>query len=206
QLLAAQSVLRSAFATVSAAHPPLVWKDIYWEIEGCYQSSDLIMQAVGAEHINPFATYFREVLVPSLKGQSFDVIGISVSLDQMSQIVPALTLAKVLREAFPDTHICAGGVVFSKLDTKIDSFTPFFQDLASIVLYEGETALTRLAQAIAAEDHAAIPDIPNLLTLQNDVLTMPTERKVADVDDLPVPDFDGLPLDAYLAPHLILPF
>lgn len=206
QLLAAQSVLRSAFATVSAAHPPLVWKDIYWEIEGCYQSSDLIMQAVAAEHINPFAAYFREVLVPSLKGQSFDVVGISVSLDQMSQIVPALTLAKVLREAFPDTHICAGGVVFSKLDTKIDSFTPFFEDLDSIVLYEGETALTRLAQAVAAGDHAAINDIPNLLTLQNDVLTMTTERKVENVDDLPVPDFDGLPLDAYLSPHLILPF
>jgi len=206
QLLAAQGVLRSAFATVSAAHPPLVWKDIYWELEGCYQNSALIAQAVDAEHLNPFAAYFREFLVPSLRGTSFDVIGISVSLDQMSQLVPALTLARILREAFPETHICAGGVVFSKLDTKIDSFRPFFRHLDSVVLYEGETALTRLAGAIAAGDHAAIPRIPNLLTLQNGVLTMTTERTVEDVNALPVPDFDGLPLDSYLSPHLILPF
>lgn len=203
----AQSILRQAFEVVSAAYSPLQWKDIYWEMPGVYQSSESIAAAAKSDAWNPFVDYYRELLLPSLEGAEFDLIGISISLDQMSQIVPGLAMARLLRETFPNTHICAGGVVFSKLEKRRDRFLPFFEFLDSIALFEGETALLRLAEAIDSKGNGAyLESIPNILTYRNGTVVSAPERHVEDIDRLPTPDLDGLPLDQYLSPHLIVPF
>lgn len=207
RLLVAQRILAYAFDLVSAAHSPLRWKDIYWEMPGVYQTAALAAAAARDDADNPFVDFYRERLLPSLAEARPRLIGLSFSLDQMSQLVPGLALARVLREQFPEAHICAGGIVLSKLEKQRAAFAPLFDFVDSIVLFEGETALRRLLEALdGGGSDAALAQVPNLVIRRDGVVVSEPDRHVEDVERLPTADFAGLPLERYLAPELILPF
>jgi hypothetical protein len=65
---------------------------------------------------------------------------------------------------------------------------------SSAVIYEGEHALLALARAVhRGEDPCANGRVIRGTTVE-------------DMSTLPAPDYDGLPLDRYLAPELVLPY
>src|SRR5262249_22160004 len=71
----------------------------------------------------------------------------------------------------------------------------------SAVCYEGETALWRMCEALDAGRSPA--GIPNLI-VRGGLLT--PGGTMEDLRALPAPDFDGLPLEKYLSPALVLPY
>lgn len=206
QLYYAKNILAYTLALVSAAHAPARWLEGYFEIPGAHQSSTLAAWAAADDRANPFHDYYTNALIPSLVDQPPDLIGISVSLDQMSQLIPALALARILRQYFPEAHIVAGGIVFSKLEKQRASFAPFFNCFDSIVLFEGETALSALVESLDHGREDLLTQVPNLLLQQKGQVVSTSWQHVEDVRRLPCPDYTGLPLDQYLSPHPMLAF
>jgi anaerobic magnesium-protoporphyrin IX monomethyl ester cyclase len=79
-----------------------------------------------------------------------------------------------------------------------------FTLIDSAVVFDGEVPLLRLAEAL--DGQGAMANVPNLIYRQPDGQIRVTQRKEPEkIQNLPLPDFDGLPLDRYLAPHLVLP-
>jgi radical SAM superfamily enzyme YgiQ (UPF0313 family) len=80
----------------------------------------------------------------------------------------------------------------------------------SAVVFEGETPLLRLVEALGGNgDLSAVPNLiyrptgtfdRNGSRIQVNACAGPEE-----IERLPLPDFDGLPLDRYLTPKLVLP-
>jgi hypothetical protein len=77
----------------------------------------------------------------------------------------------------------------------------------SAVVFEGEHTLLALCRALSERSTRALGRIPNLVL--RDPLAgaryLPGPPAV-DLRTLPAPDFDGLPLDRYISPHLLLPY
>ena len=72
-----------------------------------------------------------------------------------------------------------------------------------MVVFDGEVPLLQLVEAIA--DGSDLSHIPNLIYRDGDTIHVNERKAQEKIQDLPLPDFDGLPLDRYLAPRLVLP-
>src|SRR5262249_19216610 len=114
------------------------------------------------------------------------VVGISVAFP--GQIQPAYALAHVLRAALPDAHLVVGG----------PAITQFLVRLGGPALGR---ALEPCDAAIVVEGEQAL-----LEQTRRPTRGLIRGAQVEDLGALPGPDFDGLPLDRYLAPELILPY
>ena len=74
----------------------------------------------------------------------------------------------------------------------------------SAILYEGEHALLWLIEALNGE--RAIASVPNLIYRDASGMHRNPEVYTEKTTALPLPDFDGLPLDRYFVPELIIPY
>nr|NIP99032.1 radical SAM protein [Nitrospinaceae bacterium]NIR53233.1 radical SAM protein [Nitrospinaceae bacterium]NIS83628.1 radical SAM protein [Nitrospinaceae bacterium]NIT80418.1 radical SAM protein [Nitrospinaceae bacterium]NIU42761.1 radical SAM protein [Nitrospinaceae bacterium] len=72
------------------------------------------------------------------------------------------------------------------------------------VVYEGEHAFLKLIEALEQEEDFS--RLPNLIYKDASGIHVNTEVCAEDLSQLPPPDFDGLPLDKYFIPELILPY
>ena len=161
-----------------------------------------IVAALDDEAINPFIEYFREVTLPKLKVLDPDLIGLSVTFP--SQAIPALTLAKLIKQWKPEVHITMGGGLLAYVAGKLSKRTEVWGLIDSFVMLEGERPLLALCHAI--EGDGDLSGIENLIwrDAAGDVRTN-SQRAPLDVETLPTPDFDGLPLEKYFSPELVLP-
>lgn len=132
------------------------------------------------------------------------VVGISVT--GTGQFLLGCAVAKLIKESDPSVQIVFGG---SCADLFVNSRYPRKTDIKRyfdyIIVGEGETALTQLMYHMR-NGGIQLQDIPNLALFDENGEIYFTKRIVEDVTSLPMPDYDGLDLDLYLAPHLVLPY
>ena len=144
---------------------------------------------------------FAERACRSVAEDEPDLIGLSISAED--QIVPGLALAARLRATLEETHITIGGSIVSLWGEILLHCHRLFEVVDSAVLLEGERPLLELCRAL--HEKAPLSSVPNLIYRENGRLEMNAIGRPEDPQALPVPDFDGLPLDKYFSPHLVLP-
>jgi anaerobic magnesium-protoporphyrin IX monomethyl ester cyclase len=119
-------------------------------------------------------------------------------------LIPGLTLAGLIKKAAPDVHINIGGSVFTRLVNEISKNKELFSVFDSVIVHEGETALLNLINHL--ENKFDIREIPNLIYKEGLEIKVNKLNSVGeDINSLPTPCFDGLPLDKYLSPELVIP-
>ena len=132
------------------------------------------------------------------------IVGISIT--STCQFVYGCYLAMLIKKYRPDVQIIFGG---SCADLFINSKYTHKQDILQyfdyLVIGEGETALSMLLRHIS-QCEGKIEEIPNLVLISESGEMTFTHQIMEDVDSLPAPDYDGLPLQLYLAPLLVLPY
>jgi radical SAM superfamily enzyme YgiQ (UPF0313 family) len=158
-----------------------------------------LLRATSDDSANVYASFYREDVLPRLQRGRPDLVGISLTNRQ--QLLPGLILARHARAA--GHFVVLGGALISKFRDALAGLPEFFRHFAdAVVCYEGEQACLALLDQLA--NGRRFEHVPNLLYLDGErVRVNPTH--VENVDALPTPDFDGLPLDRYLAPQLVLP-
>jgi anaerobic magnesium-protoporphyrin IX monomethyl ester cyclase len=109
----------------------------------------------------------------------------------------------LLRKQCPQVRIVLGGDIIGRINVALVA-TPDLWSLADyLVCGYGEEAIRLLPQAM--EGRIRWSDVPNLVYHGQEGPVRTTRKKTVDMQRLPYPDFDGLPLKQYLSPVLILP-
>jgi radical SAM superfamily enzyme YgiQ (UPF0313 family) len=161
-----------------------------------------ILAATTDERENPFLEYFREHTLPKLKAQDPDLIGISLTFP--SQAIPAFTLARLIKSWKPEVHITVGGGLLAYTAEKLSKRAAVWDAIDSFVMLEGEGPLLALCEEL--EGRRDLARVPNLIWRGSDGVVRHSEkREPLDIKTLPTPDFDGLPLEKYFSPDLVLP-
>jgi hypothetical protein len=179
----------AAMRVVSAAYAPLSLDFVAYRTPFSLTSPDEIARDAAPEQ-NPFFDYFA-TLADRLASEDVGLVGISVAFP--GQIQAAFSLAHALRERMPDLHVTVGGPALTQMllrltpETQARVLGPF----SSAVVYEGELALLDLVRALERGESPR---------------GVIKGRTIEDMSVLPPPDFDGLPLDRYLTPELVLPY
>jgi len=167
-------------------------------------SSRSLLQAVRDPRHNMFLEIFERVIVPDIVREKPDLVGISIPT--MGQMLAGMTLAYLIRQTGLSCHITVGGPHITMLREQIPRVPALFGLIDSVVAFDGETPLLRLAEAIDSDGDLA--EVPNLVYKADGEIRVnpisPRAWREAARSARP-PDFDGLPLDRYLAPELVLP-
>ncbi|HJT19395.1 MAG TPA: radical SAM protein [Nitrospira sp.] len=165
-----------------------------------YSSKDL-MKVIRDEQQNPYIALFRERFLSSILHDRPDLVGVSITAT--SQIIPGLTLCRLIKEAAPDLHVTVGGSIFTRLVDNLRRCPNLFEIMDDIVVFEGETALLELVNQMAGKKDFS--KVPNLIYRQNGKIIVNQPFYSENVNQLPAPNYDGFPLGRYLSPEPVLP-
>jgi anaerobic magnesium-protoporphyrin IX monomethyl ester cyclase len=158
---------------------------------------------VGGKDDSLETTFFRNEPLPSglvrigmspeailEKAAKFDVVGVSSIFTPQSTMV--LDLIRLIKTEFPEKLIVAGGV-------NARSLRPRFFDSGTdlIALSEAETTIVHIANALRGK--GALTAVPGVAYRdeQGQEKTNPIGSIITDLDELPLPAWDLLPLKKY---------
>ena len=151
---------------------------------------------------NFFYDIYKEHYLPSILKEDIDILGVSIT--SVEQIIPGLTLAHLVKQAAPHIHITAGGSVFTKLVDRMErDGSPAFQFLDSMIVHEGETPMLKLVEEVRGGGD--LSKVPNLVWEDKGKVRVNRPFAKEELNKLPTPDFDGMPLDLYFSPERVLP-
>ena len=200
----AYTTLKVAMKLISYAHFPTRLDLESFFMAGNPDESLLGIVSATADSVrNPYRSLYENHLLSSVKWEEYGLVGISVI--HVGQVIPALTLARLLRERHPNLHIVIGGSIFNRhadlLHDKQLLFEKFFH---SVILFEGEHPLDCLINHL--KEGKPLHTVPNLIHLDNGKVIRNLSAKSLPYDELKCPNFDDLPLEKYLMPYPVLPY
>lgn len=195
-----RKILENAFEIASAAYYPSRLLRSDYVMRYSTESSQQILQAAHDPKENLFLGIFRERVIPFILQQQPDLIGVSVTYP--SQIIPAFTLAALIKEQAHHIHITFGGSMISNLSESLMHARELFEVVDTFVIYEGEHALLELCRRI--ESDGMLRDVPNLIYQEDGEVRISPKTFVEDLNVLPCPTYEGLPLHLYLSPEPVL--
>jgi anaerobic magnesium-protoporphyrin IX monomethyl ester cyclase len=155
------------------------------------------------EQVNVYRDVCRQLVLPAVAREAPDVIGVSIGTQM--QMLAGLTFCRMIKEAFPQIHVTVGGNIITRLQEELPSHERFFTTVFdSAIMYEGEHALLWLLEALAGE--RPMDRVPNLIYRDGRGIHVNKEVHTEKTSELPLPDFEGFPLDSYFVPVRILPY
>lgn len=164
-------------------------------------STTSILREVRDPQVNMLIELFTKGVLADIERDQPDVVGISIP--SMAQMIPGLTLAALIKDCGLPCHVTVGGPHITTLRERLARSSGIFSLIDSAVVFDGEVPLLMLCQALADGDN--LERVPNLIYRDGDTIRVTARKEPEKIGALPLPDFDGLPLDRYLAPHLTLP-
>ncbi len=206
QLEPANAVLHQAMSVISLGYypaqicfPPIETDLVYKP----FMSSE-ILEALDDEQINVYRDVYQFLIADLMEKERPGLVGISIV--QQKQLIPAFTFCKLIKETYPDVHITLGGNIVTRIRDALGNVPALWDLFDTAVLYEGENAFLQLIEALE-KGEKDLSSLPNLMYRAEDG-SVRTNKEVCseDLAKLPPPDFDGLPLDLYFVPKLILPY
>ena len=205
ELEGALNTFREAMAYISAAYYPasLVFYPMESNLGYRPGVSKEVFACLEDKQVNVYRDLCNQLVMPGVAKERPDVVGISIGTQM--QLLAGLTFGKMIKETFPQIHVVVGGNVITRLQEDLAEHERFFTEVFdSAILYEGEHALLWLIEALNGQ--RAINSVPNLIYRDASGLHRNPDVYTEKTTALPLPDFDGLPLDRYFVPELIIPY
>jgi radical SAM superfamily enzyme YgiQ (UPF0313 family) len=149
---------------------------------------------------NIFFEFFCKQTIPSILKEKPDLIGISVTYP--SQLIPGFTLAYLIKKADKKIYITIGGSFISMLSESLMKNKEIFSIVDSFIIHEGELALLQLVRQL--EGDRCMEKVPNIIYCKDRKVYANKEVFIKDLDSLPTPSFEGLPMGLYLSPEPVI--
>ncbi len=205
KLEGALGTFREVMQYISAAYYPA--SIVFYPMESNLGYRPGVSQEVFAcledEQVNIYRDVCRQLVLPLVERERPDVVGVSIGTQM--QLLAGLTFCKMIKESFPQIHITVGGNIITRLQEEFPTHERLFTDVFdTAIMYEGEHALLWLLEALAGG--RAIASVPNLIYRTPDGIQVNKDIYTEKTTALPLPDFDGFPLDSYFVPTRILPY
>ena len=165
-----------------------------------YSSRDII-KALHDETQNPYLDLYRQFFLPGFIQNPPDFVGVSITAT--SQIIPGLTLCRLIKEKFPQVHVTVGGSIFTRLVDNLRRCDRLFDVTDDFIVFEGETALLEMIHQL--EGKKDFSKVPNLIWRQEGKIIVNQPFYSENLAEHPAPNYKGFPLGQYLAPYSVLP-
>lgn len=173
---------------------------------------------------NIFIGFYQDLL-PSLVNPLPDILAISIN--SFSQVLPGLTLARMLKERIGGRcHLSIGGNFFGRLRERLLALPRFFELFCdSLIIGEGEGPMLELVRAVGQvrsmagaaagaaaagagasdrEESDPLSTVPRLLYCRDGKVIFTFEEERIKLEKIGFLDLEGLPLQRYLSPETVV--
>lgn len=199
----AATVVKRAMEFVSAAYYPVRWYARGFSMSYLPTKSADVLKAVSDKKENLFIPFYHSYL-PGIEAMAPDIIGISINY--YCQLIPGLTLAALLRERLPHSHIIIGGGLICFFEDQWQALKPFMETrnkpVDGFIPYEGELPLFYLIETL--KKGQPLSGVPGFVYFDGAGVCANSSPSPPDILTLPPPDYDGLPLEKYISPEPVL--
>jgi len=156
-------------------------------------SSDFLLRYLGDSQENTFYQFYEdERFLDFLDKEEISFLGISII--SPSQVVASFTLGLLVKRNLAHIHVNIGGQWPTLYRNELIKNNDFFSCFDSMITFEGEKPLYKLISCLKAKkDISAIPNV----MLKDNTLAQANRGRELDLNLLPCPDFEGLPLESY---------
>ncbi len=161
-----------------------------------------VLEATTDRESNPFIEFYEQLVRDEMVGTGAKIVGIAITFQD--QLIPAYTLASVVRREMPDATIIFGGQMITRCYDSILAHDDISALADYLVLWDGEIPFINLhKQILNGED----VDLTNVVVCGKGP-NQAVDRKGAALNGAEIPDADfrGFDLDAYLLPEYLIPF
>lgn len=159
-----------------------------------------LIEYIKNENVNIYTKFYKEHF-DEILNEKADCIGISINC--YSQLIPALTLAYLIKKK-SSAHINIGGSLFTydvdNFRNLADYFKYFFD---SISIGDSENTVIELSNYLSGKIN--IEDVNNLIILKENTITKNKTNYNNSVEIQPIESFEGYKLDEYFMPEIVLP-
>jgi anaerobic magnesium-protoporphyrin IX monomethyl ester cyclase len=196
-------VIRESGALISASHGLCRLDYSHYDIVGAFASWETLRETVTSAERNLLWTYFVERSIPRIRDYGAELIGISVSY--FSQLLPALCLTGLIKEAWPKLPVLLGGAFLKAVQDDLKTMPTWVVPADGICIGDGEPTFTAYIETLL--NRGDLATVPNLLLAKNGrfVSTGHWVELPLYVPPVPMMDTDGLVLTSYLVPRYALP-
>lgn len=150
-------------------------------------AADIIRGSKDERH-NYLIRYYKAEVLPRISRDEPQLVGLSVT--HASELVPAFTLGRLIKESLPDTHITLGGAAVSDIRNRLAANKCLWDVIDSVVFGPGEAALPSLLEAV--EKGAPLGGVPNLIYRFGDEVRHSTKTHAIAPDDFATPEYVNL--------------
>lgn len=147
-------------------------------------ASDIINATADHDH-NFTLSYFQNIVVPEFIQEHPSVVGISITCPD--ELIPALTLARIIKTADPTTHICLGGASLPALSYRLVKNVNLWELFDSLVVGPGESAFGELIDHL--EGGKDLSGVPNLFYKKGTTVKESEKTQEFDINDTCTPDY-----------------
>lgn len=144
---------------------------------------------------NPLIEFYNTYLNTFIQADT-QYVGISVNYS--GQIIPALTLAKIIRKSYPEIKIIFGGSLFPAYSLRLKDLQIFAKYSDALIMYAGEYSWREILK------NDCLKDIPGCMCSENGYFRL-NSQSVPRFERC-IPDFSDFKLNEYLVPQAILPY
>lgn len=164
-----------------------------------YDFADIDYQCKNRE-VNMFLPYFEK----KLEGADLDRFKfIGLSFTDLSQVVPGLTLARLLKQR-TNAKIGLGGNYIYKISEALKKIPKLFKEYCDfLTIGDGEIAAVELAEYVAGE--RKIEDVHSLIYFENGSVVENPTAPLLDLEKVAYPDFEGYDFSKYFSPETVIP-
>ena len=200
----AYTTLKIAMKLISYAHfPSRLDLDSFFMMGNPEENLSGILSATADTIRNPFIRMYEDYLLSKISWNNYGLVGLSII--HIGQVIPSLTMARILRKRFKHMHIVIGGSVFNRHADLLDNKQALFEDFFhSVIVSEGEKPLEELVCHI--KTGKPLKTVPNLIYMEEQEIVRNPKTEALPYEHLACPTFDQLPLDKYLMPYPVLPY
>lgn len=156
-------------------------------------SSKNLSRYIDDEKENIFHKFFRREILAGIKKEEFNMVCFSITAP--SQVIPAFTFGRIIKSEISDVHVVIGGQWVSLFKEELGRRNNFGAFYDYIIYFEGETPLYSLINCLTRDQPLA--RVPNLIYKNKGRFILSEKVSEENMDKLPCPDFDGLPLKKY---------
>jgi|GEM_PF-5007061 len=197
-------IITSACMILSAPYYPTVWNYNYYRYDNQVASRlDTVFACVFEDKSNLFLKPYQEQVIPEVLKQGSKIFGICLAF--IDQMIPGLTLARVIKEQCSEAIIIIGGPLMPYIQKALSHFSPIFSIIDFAILGEGEVPLLQLLRELDSERKFHL--VPGLIYKTAEGAIVQTAPNVEiNIRESPLPDFDSYHLDQYWTAVRSLPY
>jgi hypothetical protein len=163
-------------------------------------SFDEVIKALEDRAANPFIDFYERFVTNAILPAEAKAVGIAITFQD--QIIPAFTLASVLRRLMPETVIIMGGQMVTRCADSMVEHDGIRSYADYLALWDGEIPVRDILRRELRGDTV---EMVNILDLRSNVGIKRRSGGTLKSANLPKASYEDIPFDQYLFPEMLVP-